>query len=357
MTTTASTSDAPPRQIIVSVDVEDWYHGPTAAARFGTRADVAQALASTPQPERGLPYLEAALELLAARNMRATFFWVAEYARRFPAALRRCATAGHEIACHGLTHFPKFDPATKQPNFTPAEFKTRTAEARKILQNLTGQPVIGYRAPNAYIAGWMLDALEELGFAYDSSVSANSLYNKTDEPQLTGVDTRPYFPERGTLRRGTAPRGIIEFPWPYFEFPTWGRAIALPTVAARDGARALPVLKIQTAGGPYLRFFGSGLVLAGLRQSLRRGPTVFYFHPVDMCREPIPLPFSWKRPMMWWFKGDLVRRRIVRVLDGLQGRTTAFDELLKVGAETLFGDPKANKWSPQRDAAPTGETK
>jgi peptidoglycan/xylan/chitin deacetylase (PgdA/CDA1 family) len=293
--------------VIVSVDVEDWYHGPTAATRFGTRADVQQALAATPQPERGWPYLDAALELLAARNLRATFFWVAEYARRFPDGLRRCAAAGHEIACHGLTHFPKIDPVTKRANFTPDEFKARTAEARKILEDISGRRISGYRAPNAYIAGWMLDALEELGFAYDSSVSVSSLYNKTDEPYLVGVDTRPYFPARGALRRGTAARGIVEFPWPYFE---------------------LSMLKIQSAGGPYLRFFGSGLVLAGLRQSLRRGPAVFYFHPVDMCREPIPLPFSWKRPMMWWFKGDLVRHRIARVLDGIRGPTTTFDEVV-----------------------------
>ena len=293
--------------VIVSVDVEDWYHGPTAAARFGTRSDVTKALGSVPQPERGLPYLDVALELLAERNIRATFFWVAEYARHFPEALRRCAAAGHEIACHGLTHFPKFTPATKQPNFTPAEFKARTAEARKILEDLTGKRVTGYRAPNAYIAGWMLDALEELGFAYDSSVSVNSIYNKTDELWFVGVDTQPYYPVRGLLRYGTVPRGIIEFPWPYF---------------------SMAGFKIQSAGGPYLRFFGSGLVLAGLYQSLRRGPAVFYFHPVDMCREEIPLPFSWKRPMMWWFKGDLVRGRIARVLDGIRGRAVAFDEII-----------------------------
>ena len=316
MTTTGSTSDAVSHAVVVSVDVEDWYHGPTASARFSTRDDVANALGSVAQPERGLPYLDATLELLAERKIRATFFWVAEYARRFPDALRRCVVAGHEIACHGLTHFPKFNPATKQPNFTATEFKARTTEARKILEDLAGRRVSGYRAPNAYIAGWMLDELEELGFAYDSSVSVNSLYNKTDEPQLTGVDTRPYFPARGALQRGEVPRGLVEFPWPYFK---------------------LAGLKLQSAGGPYLRFFGSGLVLAGLRQALRRGPTVFYFHPVDMCREPIPLPFSWRRPMMWWFKGDLVCRRIARVLAGIRGQTAAFDDLIKAGSVKLCG--------------------
>ena len=145
----------------------------------------------------------------------------------------------------------------------------------------------------------------------------NSVYNKTDEPRLVGVDSRPYFPARGTLRRGAMARGIVEFPWPFL---------------------AVGPVKIQSAGGPYLRFFGSGLVQAGLCQALRRGPAVFYFHPVDMCREAIPLPFSWKRPMMWWFKGDLVRRRIARVLDGVRGRTAAFDEVLRSGTDKLCGD-------------------
>ncbi len=52
-------------------------------------------------------------------------------------------------------------------------------------EDASGQKVIGYRAPNAYIAGWMVDALEDLGFRYDSSVCVNSFYNKTDS-QLKG---------------------------------------------------------------------------------------------------------------------------------------------------------------------------
>ena len=55
------------------------------------------------------------------------------------------------------------------------EFEQRTFSAKKILEKY-----IGYRAPNALIGGWMVDSLEQIGFRYDSSVSVNSLYNKTD---------------------------------------------------------------------------------------------------------------------------------------------------------------------------------
>ena len=306
--------------VIVSVDVEDWYHGPSVAARHDTRQTLAAVLAATPDPERGWRYLEPVLELLSRHAIRATFFWVAEYAQRFPELLKKTAAAGHEIACHGLTHVPKIDPRTGRPLFTRAEFAARTAMARDLLQDLSGQPVTGYRAPNAYVAGWMLDVLEELGFQYDSSVSVNSIYNKTDS-RLAGVDSRPYFPVRGELRRSAEPRGLIEFPWPYWQ---------------------LGGIKIQSAGGPYLRFFGSRLVLAGLRQSLRRGPAVFYFHPVDLCREKIPLPFSWRRPWLWLFKGDLVRRRIERVLGAVAPRTTCFRAIMDDTRRQLLASTPAH---------------
>ena len=55
-----------------------------------------------------------------------------------------------------------------------------------------------YRAPGAFISGWMIDLLEELGFKYDSSVSVNSIYNKTDiKPK--NVTTVPYYPRKGSL--------------------------------------------------------------------------------------------------------------------------------------------------------------
>ena len=70
---------------------------------------------------------------------------------------------------------------------TQEEFETRTLKAKQMLEKASGQKVIGYRAPSAYIAGWMLDSLEKIGFKYDSSVSINSFYNKSDS-RLKGID-------------------------------------------------------------------------------------------------------------------------------------------------------------------------
>jgi len=292
--------------VIISVDVEDWYHGPTMIQSGIHPAQRNLGDDGFENLERAYPYINTCLELFSAHGIKATFFWVAEYAKRFPHLVRAVVAEGHEIACHGLWHASKFDPAIGRNIYSRNEFKKMTSEARAILEDQGGKQVIGYRAPNAYISGAMIDDLEDLGFRYDSSVSVNSLYNKTDSTLLT-VSTAPYYPRRGGLEKASEPRSIIEFPWPYWEVLGF---------------------KLQSAGGPFLRVLGSTLITAGIRQSLRRGHTFFYFHPVDLCNEAIPMPFDWRRPMMWTIKGDLVRRRVNRILQAFAPCNTNFASII-----------------------------
>lgn len=289
-------------RLIVSVDVEDWYHGPTVISPKNPSKSIESFLVGAKDAERAYKYINSCLELLAEHNIKATFFWVAEYARRFEDLVREVAAQGHEIACHGLCHYSKLDSVTKRDVFNAIEFEAMTRKAKEILEGISGKAVIGYRAPNAYVSGMMVDVLEDLGFRYDSSVSVNSMYNKTDG-ELHGVNTAPYYPRRGRLDRGGEKRRIIEFPWPYFE--TMG-------------------VKVQSAGGPFLRLFGTPLIRAGITQSLQRGHSAFYFHPIDICRESIPISFDVKRPLLWAIKGDIVKRRIASVLREFAPLTTNF---------------------------------
>lgn len=136
----------------------------------------------------------------------------------------------------------------------------------------------------------MLDSLDKLGFKYDSSVSVNSFYNKSDS-MLRGVTTKPYYPKKGKLEPGQE-RRTLEIPWSYFKFG----------------------LKFPTGGGPMLRFLGAKYVLLGLKQSLKRGDSILYFHPIDISREDFPTGFSSKRPLYWAVKGEIVKRRVRRIL-------------------------------------------
>ena len=128
--------------------------------------------------------------------------------------------------------------------------------------------------------------MERMGFMYDSSVSVNSFYNKTDCKSLK-IGTKPYYPLRGSLNPGNDKR-IMEIPWPYFQFG----------------------LRFPTAGGPLLRLLGARYIRRGLKQSLDNGDTFFYFHPIDISEESFPASFSFKRSIYWRFKGATIEERI-----------------------------------------------
>jgi peptidoglycan/xylan/chitin deacetylase (PgdA/CDA1 family) len=202
------------------------------------------------------------LNLLDEYRIEATFFVVGDVVKRYPGLVESIVERGHEIGCHGLYHACKIHPKTKMPLISPEEFKERTLRAKEMLEKICKERVIGYRAPNALVAGWMLDNLERMGFKYDSSVCVNSIYNKTDS-NLRGVSSVPYRPKKSCLDAGDG-RDFIEFPWSYYNLGGFG---------------------IPTGGGPMLRFLNSGLMLKGLNQSLKRGHTVLYFHPIDISTQ------------------------------------------------------------------------
>jgi peptidoglycan/xylan/chitin deacetylase (PgdA/CDA1 family) len=232
------------------------------------------------------------LDLLDEFNITATFFVVGDTIEHYPGLVETVVDRGHELACHGLHHSCKIDPETKKPLMSSEEFEERTLIAKKMLEKISGEKIVGYRAPNALIGGWMLDSLEKLGFKYDSSVSVNSLYNKTDSTLKT-VSSIPYYPEEGGLEKGDE-RNFVEFPWAYYQ----------------------NILKIPACGGPILRFLGAPLVLNGLIQSLKRGHTIFYFHSLDISCTQFPSVGN-GRPFYWCLKGKLVEQRIRYILSRL----------------------------------------
>ena len=168
--------------VAAAIDLEDWYHLPPITGAPGSRFKDVPAFFR--EWNSRFDYLSQpttrVLEILHESGIKATFFVVADIAEHYPGLVETIAAEGHEIACHGLHHACKIHPKTKEPMMTREEFRQCTINAKSILEDASGQEVVGYRAPNAYVGGWMVDVLEELGFKYDSSVSVNSLYNKTD---------------------------------------------------------------------------------------------------------------------------------------------------------------------------------
>lgn len=282
-------------ELMVTIDIEDWYHIPSVCGSpFSVYPSVEEFFKAWKEK---YDYLTAPtyniLDILDELRIRATFFVVSDVTDKYPGLVESIAARGHEIACHGLHHACKIDPVTKKPLMTRDEFEERTLKAKRQLESALGDNVLGYRAPNAMVGGWMIDSLERLGFSYDSSVSVNSFYNKTDSA-LVGVSSSPYRPKIGGLEPDHS-RGFIEFPWAYWD------------IAGR---------KLPSSGGPALRFLGERVVLNGLRQSLKRGPTVFYFHPIDISNERFPA-MGKGRPLYWMIKGTLIEKKIRHILKRL----------------------------------------
>ena len=223
------------------------------------------------------------LDLLDDFDVTATFFVVADVLDHYPGLVKSIVERGHEIGCHGLSHACVIDPISKKTLFSAEIFEKRTLEAKRKLEQVYKKEIFGYRAPNALIGDWMFESLVKLGFRFDSSLSLNSLYRKSDV--FIGYGSAPFSIEKS----GGV---IVEYPMAYLD---------------------LLGFKVPTSGGPILRFLGSNIVKWGLNQSLGRGHSVFYFHPIDISDEVFP-KVGHGRPFYWAVKGKSVERRICSIL-------------------------------------------
>jgi peptidoglycan-N-acetylglucosamine deacetylase len=106
---------------------------PAAAAR----GEIALTLDDGPDPA----VTPAVLDLLAAADVRVTFFVIADRARAHPALLRRIVAAGHDVQNHSLHH--RHDFSLRGPRALTAEI----GAAQALLADLSGRAPHCFRAP------------------------------------------------------------------------------------------------------------------------------------------------------------------------------------------------------------------
>lgn len=185
------------------------------------------------------------LDLLAETDVRATFFFVGTVAERLPGLVRETASGGHEIGSHNFVHTRVFD-------LLPDEFRRGLATSKQLLEELTGTPVRGFRAPDFSITRrslWALDTLLELGFTYDSSVYPIGLHD------VYGIDD-------ASPRIHVLSNGLIEFP------------LSTVEVAGR---------RVPFGGGGYFRLYPLRLTETLIRRQNATGaPCMFYVHPYEI---------------------------------------------------------------------------
>lgn len=243
-----SLREAPP--CIFTVDVEDWFHILDLPAAPGIESWDAL-------PSRVEANFLHLLDLLEEGGARATCFFLGWVAHRFPHLARAAARRGHEVASHGYAHRLAY-------TMTPSDFYLDALQARRVIEDAAGLPVLGYRAPGFSLTArtpWFFEKLAEAGYFYDSSLFPARRHHGGFAGAALGPTRIP-----------TAAGEMLEFP---------------VSVAPMLGVR------LCFFGGGYLRLFPLALITRMADRVLASGrPLVFYLHPRDLDPAQPRLPMS-----------------------------------------------------------------
>ncbi len=223
----------------MSIDVEDYFQVSALESRIGRERWSEWEIRVGTSTRR-------ALEMFAEAGVKSTFFTLGWVAEQCPGLVREIVDQGHELASHGYEH----KRATMQ---TQSEFREDIVRTKKLLEDMSGQAVRGYRAPSYSIGRdnlWAFDELASAGYEYSSSVYpiAHDLYGMPEAPRFA-------FRVRDT--------GLLE----------------IPVTTINWAGRNWPC-----GGGGFFRLLPYAMYRRGLARvnQADQQPGLFYFHPWEI---------------------------------------------------------------------------
>ena len=232
---------------ILTIDVEDYYQD-TEFKNWKSYED------------RVVQNTHKILNILSETNTKATFFVLGYVAEHFPGLVRNIKDKGHEIATHGYSHTP----ITQQ---MPSEFEEDLLKSIRILEKITGDRVMGYRARQFSVSkktSWAIDILKKAGLKYDSSVFPvkTPLYGVPDAP------LHPYHIASSNIKRDNPEEDFLELPLSVYRIPIIHK-------------------NIPVAGGFYLRFFPYLFIKHAIKiiNNKMNQPAIIYIHPWEFDPE------------------------------------------------------------------------
>lgn len=237
----------------MSVDVEDWFQ--VENLKGAIPRDTWEA-----QPRRVVDNTRRILDILERTGVRGTFFCLGWIAEREPELIHEIARGGHEIASHGYDHRLIYEQRIP-------EFRDDVVRAKRLLEDISGTQVSGYRAPSFSLTDEALDVLAEAGYRYDSS----------------------WFPVSGHDRYGR-----VNMSRHIAESAEGGREVTAETATAsitlQNGLNELPITTlwigrrpVPWGGGGWFRLYPQRLFVSGFRRSLSQcGGGTFYLHPWEV---------------------------------------------------------------------------
>ncbi len=272
-----SVSKLPVKQVM-TVDVEDYFHV-SAFEKTIKRSDWKNLELRVESNTYRL------LDIFAQYNAKCTFFTLGWVAERCPHLVKAIVEQGHELASHGYAH-------QRTNTMTPEQFRVDVAKSKQLLEDASGQEIIGYRAPSFSFDEsntWVYNILMELGFKYSSSTYPI-------KHDLYGVPHWPRF-------KHSKAEGIIEIP--------------VPTVRKQEQ-------NIGIGGGGYFRLYPYWLSKKRIDNYLRseNQPYSFYFHPWEIDpKQPRVVGASVKSKLRHYVNLSRMEAKIIKLLEDYQWDT------------------------------------
>ncbi len=198
------------------------------------------------------------IDLFAREQVPVTWFTTGDTARLHPGSVRAVVDAGHELACHGVTH-QRFDWMSKES--ARWEIQDSTKRLRDFAE------ITSFRAPYLRFPGHYLDLLAEEGFRLDSS-QARYKKDVPGEENAPGLVRIPASITSSALRipkllreyfLGRLPDPVVLFVHPW-EFVDFRQSTLRYDCRFRTGQPALDAL------GSVIRYFkGRGATFVTMR--------------------------------------------------------------------------------------------
>jgi polysaccharide deacetylase family protein (PEP-CTERM system associated) len=246
-----------------SIDLEDWYQG--IELTEGKWKNKEHRL------EKGLNII---LQLLDETSTKATFFSLGWIAKNYGNIIKKIAGEGHEIASHGFSH-------DKIYNLTPETFRQDIKRTKALLEDVSGQEVLGNRSPFFSITKeslFALDILDSEGFTYDCSISPVQTWRY-------GIKSSP-----GNIYKFKE-LNLIEFPVSTTTF----------------------FFKKISIGGAYFRIFPYFVFKKALKKS--KDPKMFYCHPWEYDPYHPSISFDRKARFTHYFNLKSMREKTRKLLN------------------------------------------
>lgn len=171
---------------------------------------------NTLRDETGLKVLKegmpALLDLYAKYDIKTTFFFTGYIAKLYPEVVKMILPFGHEVGSHGMSHLKEngFDvmPLNKQIK--------HLSESKQILEDISGEEVISFRAPALRVNQDTAVALADTNFLIDSSIASQRFdmfmsFGGLKKMKWLIAPRKPYRTKSDNLfRKGDGP--IVEIP-------------------------------------------------------------------------------------------------------------------------------------------------